>query len=313
MKTLSFTLLLFISASLYSQEPIKKDLMPMFDECTTPPATCKDAFAKIGTDCGSGSAKCSAEKLFKPIEQEIKDFDAEFLAQPKVGPESAAPGAPSANMTKEEKAEMKKKMKNMTKEERMQMAMEMSKNMPAGGGSTVVMDPPPIRAALDEWQKIYNETQKEFQRSSDILQEENKLVEEYKKSQSEIDTWQSEEISKLPQISSGEMSAPDPAKVKQVKLKAADKHIALADKRLKQIQSRWQAELDHAKARYTVFYQKLAAAGYAVDSKNFSTKKILSDAQLTILESIRHQVIQSRNAWEESASWQAMRKNIENQ
>ena len=307
------TTLLIVIGTFSAQTPIKKDLMKTLESIPSPPASVKDAFAKIGADCEDGSTECSAEKVFKPVEQETKEFEEQFEAQAKATLGSGVPGSPSATMTKEEKAEMKKKMKSMTKEEKMKMAMEMSKNMPAGGGSAVVPDPPPIRAALDEWQKVYNETQKEFQRSSDILQEENKLIEEYKKSQSEIDTWESDEISKLPRISSGEMDAPDPAKVKQVKLKAADKHIALADKRLRQIQSRWQTELGHVKARYTVFYQKLIAADYAVDSKNFSTKKVLSDAQLTVLESIRHQVKQSRNSWEESASWQAKRKNIENQ
>ena len=311
MKTVTILVALLIAIlTLPAQSPIKKDLMKTLESVPSPPTTVKDAFAKIGADCDDGSMNCSAEKLFKPVDQETREFETEFEAQAKATLGPAAPGSPSANMTKEEKAEMKKKMKSMTKEEKMKMAMEMSKNMPAGG-SAAVMDPPPIRAALDEWQKVYNETQKEFQRSSAILQEESKLVEEYEKSHSEIDTWETAEISKLPRISSGEMDAPDPAKVKEVKLKAADKHIALANKRLVQIQSRWREDLAHAKTKYTLFYQKLVAADYGVDSKNFSTKKVLSDAQLSILESVRHQVKQSRNAWEESVSWQARRVNIE--
>jgi hypothetical protein len=106
------------------------------------------------------------------------------------------------------------------------------------------------------------------------------------------------------------MSAPDPAKVKEVKLRSADKHIAVADKRLEQIRSRLRASVDHAKTRYSAFYQKLIAANYAADSKNFSSKKVLSDAQMMIFKDVAQQVDRSRKAWEESASWQLNREKI---
>lgn len=194
----------------------------------------------------------------------------------------------------------------------MKMAMEMMKSTQAGQPVTE-SDPPAVRAALDEWQKVYNTTQEEFEQSAARQKEEATLTQEYEKSHAEIDRSESEEIAKLPQISSGEMSAPDPAKVKEVKLKAADKHIALANKRLTQFVSRWRASFEHLKKRYTSFYQKLVAAQYASESKNFSTKKILSDAQMTILTAISGVMVQSKQAWEESAAWQARRKNVEQQ
>jgi hypothetical protein len=208
--------------------------------------------------------------------------------------------------------ELKKKLKNLSKEEKMKLAMEMMNSMSAGRPATET-DPAPVRAALDEWQKLSNDTQAEFQRSVAEQHEEVKSASEYEKSHSEIDTWEATEIAKLPQISSGEMSAPDPLKVKAVKLKSSDKHIAAANKRLEQIRSQWRASLDHINARYTAFNNKLVAAKYAADSKNFSSKKILADAQIIILNAIGRQIAQSRNAWEESASWQARRVSIENQ
>jgi hypothetical protein len=297
---------------LSAQVPVKKDLMPILKQIPPPPMTVQDAFAKVTTRDNSGSVLCSAEKLFQPIEQEVKEVEEEFKAQPKPGAGSAIPGLSPENAKKLDDPEMKKKMKTMSKEEKMKMAMEMMKSVPPG--STVPeIDPPLIRAALNEWQKIYNDTQNEFQRSAAEQQQEAALDEEYKKSHAKIDLWERAEIDKLPQISSGEMSAPDPAKVKVIKLESSEKHIAVANKRLEQIRSQWRASIDHAITKYTVFYQKLIAAEYAAASKNFSTKKVLADAQITILVYIGGQIKLSRNAWEESAAWHVRRRSIENQ
>jgi hypothetical protein len=309
---LTLVVLSTIVFTLSAQVPVKKDLMQMLEKIPQPPATVKDAFARVIINDKYGELKCSAEKLFNPIEQEVKGVEAEFAAQPKPGAGSVIPGLSPENAKKLDDPEMKKKMKTMSKEEKMKMAMEMMKSMPPGG-QVIEIESDSVRAALDEWQIVYNDTQNEFQRSVNEQQEEASLIEEYRKSHSVVDSSEAVEIAKLPQISSGEMSAPDPAKVKEVKLKSADKHIAIADKRLKLILPQWRASVDHAKARYTVFYQKLAAANYAVDSKNFSTKKVLADAQLTILVTIGRQIKQSRTAWEESASWQARRISIESQ
>jgi len=311
MKTVITLIVLSTMAfTLSAQVPVKKDLMQMLENIPPPPATVKDAFAKVVINNNYGELRCSAEKLFNPIEQEVKGVEAEFAAQPKPTAGSVIPGLSPENAKKLDDPEMKKKMKTMSKEEKMKMAMEMMKSMPPGGPVTEI-DSPSVRAAFDEWQKIYNDTQNEFQRSVNEQQEEAALIEEYRKSHSEVDSSEAADIAKLPQISSGEMSAPDPAKVKEVKLKSADKHIAIADKRLKKILPQWHASVDHAKTKYTVFCQKLAAANYAVDSKNYSTKKVLADAQLTILVTIGRLIKQSRTACEESASWQARRVSIE--
>lgn len=66
-------------------------------------------------------------------------------------------------------------------------------------------------------------------------------------------------------------------------------------------------------SRYGVFYQKLVAADYALDSKNFSTKKTLADAQMMLLTDINRLVKQSRNSYEESDQWMARRVEIEQQ
>ncbi len=298
--------------SLSAQVPVKKDLMQMLEKIPPPPSTVKDSYTKISINKGSGKVECSAEILFKSIEQDINGVIKEFEAQPKPDVSSVVPGISSEDAQKMNSPEMKKKMKKMSKEEKMKMAMEMMNSMSAGTPAAEA-DPPLVREAMDEWQKIYNGIQDEFQRSVSEQQEEVKAVEEYNKLHSEVDSWEAAEIAKLPQISTGEMSAADPIKVKAVKLKSADKHIAAANKRLEQIRAQWRQSADQAKAKYKAFYKKLMAANYAADSKNFSTKKILADAQISILKIIQHQTDLSRKAWEESASWQARRVNIENQ
>lgn len=158
---------------------------------------------------------------------------------------------------------------------------------------------------------LYAQTQEEFQRSVAMQQEDGLLMEEYRQAHAGLDSLQAMEISKLPQLSTGEMSYADPVLLKAVKLKYADKHIALADKRLAQAGTRWQAEVTRIKTRNGDFLKKLSACGYAAGAKNFSTKKILSDGQMTVMTAMMTQVELSRHAWEESAGWQGLKKKIE--
>lgn len=311
MRTLSVLLLVGIAVpSLTAQVPVKKDVMALFAKIPPPPASSKEAFAKGTITANGASMRCSHEKIFGDVEDAIKAIDTEFAQQGPGGTGAGVPGMSQENARKMNDPELKKKMKNMSKEERMKMAMEMSKSASVPGHQP---DPPAVRAALDAWQPIYNSTQQEYEKAGKDQQEEMKLQEEYTKEHGAIDAWESGEIAKLPRISSGETDAPDPAAVKAVKLKADDKHIAASDKRLKVIRSRWQASFDHAVAMYTAFYEKLVAADYASGSPNFSSKKVLADAQLRILENIRYHVKASRDAWEASAAWQARKATLQNQ
>jgi hypothetical protein len=312
MRTMTmFVSLALLASTLPAQVPVKKNLMLLIDQVPPPPASVKDAYAKTTRSKETGGLRCSADKVFESVDKEIKSVEAAYKAQ---GPDAAAAASGmSPDMVKKmQDPEMKKQMKKMSKEEKMKMAMEMM-NSGAVSQPVVVMDPPPIRAALDEWQKIYNSLQPEFVNAGAVVKEETRVQEEYEKGHAEINDGEKAEIEKLPQISSGEMSAPDPAQVKAVQLKAADRHIALANRRLEVIRSAWNAFAEKTKSRYGVFYQKLVAADYALDSKNFSTKKTLADAQMMVLKAIGRLVDQSRTAYEESAQWMAHRVEIEQQ
>jgi hypothetical protein len=312
MRTITmFVLLALLTSTLPAQVPVKKDLMKLIDQVPPPPASVKDAYAKTTRSKETGGLQCSADKIFESVDKETKSVEAAYKAQ---GPDAAAAvsGMSPDMMKKMQDPEMKKQMKKMSKEEKMKMAMEMM-NSGAMSQPVVVMDPPPIRAALDEWQKIYNNLQHEFVNAGAVVKEEMRIQEEYEKGHTDISDWEKTEIEKLPQISSGEMSAPDPAQVKVVQLKAADRHIALANRRLEVIRSAWNAFAEKTKSRYGLFYQKLMAADYALDSKNFSTKKTLTDAQMMVLKDLGRLASQSRTAYEESAQWMARRVEIEQQ
>lgn len=304
--TIMVVVLLF--CQLAAEELVKKDLMPFFDNVPPPPATAQEAFTKI-TINDDGASRFSAEKVYGALQKEVKEMEKVLAQQMKSASMAAAPPGAPAGM---QDPEMKKKMKQMSPEEKQKFAMEMMKSMPTGS-VTQQPESAAIQSALAEWQTINTSLSSEYQQAVEWQQEEIRIKEENEKAHAEIAKWQEAEIDKLPQISSGEMSAPDPAQVKIVKLKANDRHIAQADQNLKQIGELWKKISDHKKTLYTPFYQKLVAADYATGYKNFSTFKVLSDAQMMVIKDISHLIETSRNACEESAQWLGERQEIEKQ
>jgi len=292
---------------LTAQVPVKQDLIKMLEAVPAPPASSKDAFAKVAVADAEGNITCSAVKLFAIIDQQLKGFEDTYTMQAKAAmganPNGVPAGMPGAGMTEADA----NRIKSMTKEQKIAMAMAMAGTM----NQPVQMEPAPIKAAQEAWMMVYAQTQEEYQRGVALQQEEGALDNEYNLAHNKLDSLQAVEISKLPQLSSGEMSYADPVLLKAVKLKYAEKHIALADKRLVQILARWQAEVTRIKTRNADFLKKLTACGYAAGAKNFSTKKVLSDGQMTVFIALAAQVELSRHAWEESASWQGLKMRIE--
>jgi hypothetical protein len=298
--------LLMAASSLFGQGVVKKDLLEMMGRVPPPPVSVKEAFGKVAIAQG-GAGRWSAEKVYGAIEKEVKDVEAAIGERMKpVG--EVAPGV-SADMAKTmQDPEMRKKMKKMSREEKMNMAMEMMKS---AGKPAVESDPPAVRSVLEEWRKVQSHTVEEFQRGVEAQRREIGVREEGQKAHAEIDRLAQAEINKLPQISSGEMSAPDPAKVKAVKLRANEKHIALSEKQLREAGERWRASFAQTKGKFSEFYAKLMAADYASGTSAYPTIKVLSDAQLMFLKEIDALIALSRQATEESARWLAQRGEIE--
>jgi hypothetical protein len=306
------TLLLYLSTCsiLVAQTPVNFDVMKLLPRIPPPPATVKAAFASVTVEEGTGSTRCSAAKLFESVEEDLNKIEQMFKSQKPSTEGALPPGVSPEMMKKAQDPEFKKKMKSMSREEKMKMAMEM---MGSGtpGATVPLEEPPAVKSALDERMKLAAGETEEFQRRVKEQQEEGQAVADYSKGHADIGNWTSGEIDKLPSLSSGEMSYHDPAKMKAIRLKGADKHIALADRRLIQISKSWEAELKRVKARFSLFSEKLVAANFAAEAKNFSTKKLLADQQIIVAERVAALAKISRAAFEEAASWQAIRTKIE--
>lgn len=300
-------LLILAATQLLAQMPVKQDLIKLLGIVPAPPASSQDAFAKVAITDAEGNITYSAAKLFAATDQQIKGFEDTYTEQAKAAMAGMPGNMPGGSTMTEADA---KKIQSMTKEQKIAMAMAMAGSMP-GGGTAAQMEPPLVKAAQEAWMVLYSQTQEEFQRGAAMQQEELQLGMDYDRAHAELDSLQTIEISKLPLLSTGEMSYRDPVLLKAVKLKFVDKHIAVADKRLVQIGTRWQAEVNRIKTRNADFLKKLQACDYAAGAKNPSTKKILSDGQMTVFKAIAIQMELSRHAWEESASWQGLKKQIE--
>jgi hypothetical protein len=311
MKTLGILVMPLLACSiLLAQTPVKFDLMKVLANIPAPPATVKDAFARVLTEESDGVIKCSAARLFAGVESDLSKVDEMYKSQPKPDASTVVPGMSPEMAQKAQDPEFKKRMKKMSKEEKMKMAMEM---MGSGTPAAPVLEiePPAVESAKAERMKLNMDELKEFQQAADEQQKETQQAIEDGKAHTAIDAWTEAEIEKLPLLSSGEMSYRDPANVKAIRLKGADKHIALADMQIPRMAKTWQDAVMHLKTRFTPFYAKLIAADYASEAKNYSTKKILADAQIAVFTRVGALAKQSRNIHEEAASWLAARKNIE--
>jgi hypothetical protein len=302
---------LLLCVPLLAQVPVRHNIIKILDEVPAPPPTAKEAYGSLTVDETAQPPTVTGQTLFAPVETQLKAAEDAYKAQEATVKNAVPPGMTPDMARMAQDPEFKKKMKSMSKEERMKLAMSMMGSAPAPGTSVVKPEPPEIQAAFAEWQKLNADIQAEFNRAVTAQNAANAETEADAKAHDEIDAWAAAEIARLPQISSGEMSAPDPALAKAVLLRAADKHIALADKRLTALTKVWTAQRNHVRSRYGAFYAKLIFADYAAGSPNPSTQKILSDGQMTVLKEVTGVVQLARDAYESAARWIAHRRAIE--
>lgn len=301
----------FFLVSASGQVPVKHNIIKVLDEIPAPPSTAREAYGRLTVDESARPPAVSGQALFAPVESQLKAAEDAYKAQEPAVRNAVPPGMSPDMARMAQDPEFKKKMKSMSKEERMKLAMSMMSSAPAPGTSVLKPEPPEVQAAFVEWQKLTGDIQAEFNRGVAAQNAATAAAEADAKAHDEISAWEAASIDKLPQISSGEMSAPDPMKVKAVRLQAADKHIALADKRLATLKKEWPVERDRVRSRYGSFYAKLIAADYAAASPNPSTQKILSDGQMTVLKEVAVVVKHARDAYESAASWIAHRRTVE--
>lgn len=309
MKVLTPLLVLAVFVSpIFAQIPVKHDVLKVLGDIPTPPASAAEAFTRVTVDMSASSPVVSAAALFATAESALKAAEDAYKSQEATVKNAMPPGVNPDMARMAQDPEFKKKMKSMSKEERMKLAMSM---MSAGGTTALKPDPPEVQAALAEWQKLATDMQAEFDRGVALQKTLTTLAQTDEQSHAAIRQWEEGAIAKLPRISSGEMDAPDPAKVKIVRLQTADKHIAAASQHLVALSKEWTAWRDHVRSRYAAFSGKLIAADYAAASPNFSSQKILSDGQMAMLKDVASLGRLSRDAFESAASWVARKRAIE--
>ncbi len=307
--TAGLALACLTATPLCAQSPVRQDILKILGEIPAPPATPQAAYDQVTVDLAKSPAAISAAKLFAGVEGQFKAAEDAYNAQEPSAAAAVPPGMPQDMARLASDPEFRKKMKSMSKEEKARMAMAMAGS--AGGAPAVSPEPPAVQAAFNEWQQVSLDTQAEFERGVKRQQAAVAADEADRKAHDEITEWERAAIKALPQISSGEMSAPDPKAVKEVRLKAADKHLAVAQQRLDAFAKAWPGVRDHVQARYGAFHAKLVACDYAAASTNFSTRKILSDGQMTLMKEIQADAQQVRAEYEAAARWVAHRKAVE--
>lgn len=314
MKTFVIVLLACsVGTCVCAQSPVKHDLLKLLDEIPMPPSTPGDAFDRITIDLDATPPVISAAELFAGVEGPLKSAEDDYKAQEPSLATSVPPGMGQDMAKLAADPEFRKKMKSMSKEERARMAMAMAGSASAGGAPAVSPEPPAVQAAMAEWQKLSMDMQAEFDRGVERQKAAVAAAEADRKAHQEVEAWESAAIAALPQISSGDSSAPDPVAVKSVRLEAADRHLEIAGNRLKAFGEMWPQARDHVQDRYRAFHDKLVDCDYASASPNFSTRKILSDGQMILLKEIAGDARMVRDEFEAAAGWVAHRKAVEAQ
>jgi len=298
-------LVLALACTAYAQKPVRADLVPLFDRIAPPPSSAKEAYGKA--DCDPlVQGKCSADKFFRTIDDSLSVITSRMNAQ--FDKNAPPPGVPKDMADRANDKEFQKKMRNMSKEEKMKIAIEMAKNMQT---PAVVAEKPEVNEAFREAGQLNQTIGMEFQTGQPKVKETLEHQQTVEKSHADIDAWFAAESKKVPQLSTGEMSYPEPKAYRALELKTIDKHIAVVDGELKKISSDWRQGLADAKKKFTPFETKLARIHYGEDARNPSTQTILANAQRLILESLAKMTGRSKSAYVDAATWYAKKVTLE--
>ncbi len=303
------TLMLACAGPSFAQKPVHVVLVPVFDHIMPPPATAKDAYGRIDCTAFERGGKCSAEKMFKSVDDTLAA--ATNLLNAQIDKNAPPPGMTKDMAAKMNDKDFQKKMKNMSNEEKMKMAMEMSKNS-SMQPQMYTVETPAVQEAVNEASTIVQKAGTEISTLGPRIQAEAKRKEALEKNHAAIDQWSQDEEKKIPQLSTGEMSYPEPKAFKALQLKTIDKHIALVDDELKTIASEWRKDRDAMKATYGPFETKMAKIHFGADAKNPASQVQLANTQRGLIETLAKLSARSQSAFEDAAAWYAKKLTIEN-
>jgi hypothetical protein len=306
-----FSCILFVLISfttLKAQKPIKTDLLPFFENVAAPPATSKEAYEKICLDKDEqGNPICKSEMLNKSLSEKLEMYTKEIAAS---SLQDNMPTQDQMDMAKQmQDPKMQEKIKNMSQEEKMKWAMELAKgNMPKATTET-----PYVVKAFKDAGDLNQAYSNDIQKAGTNYQADIENQKILDKKHNEIEEWEKTEISKLPDISTGEMSYKDPKLVKSIRIKAANKHIEVMDEELKKVDNDWASLRTKLKTRCTPFNESLAKCKYGDDAKTKGFVKSFANAQQLIINYIVELITRSQKAYEDSSKFYAVKVNIENE
>ncbi|MGA9118284.1 MAG: hypothetical protein WB699_02860 [Bacteroidota bacterium] len=281
--------------ALHSQEMLKVNILQYYDQVPPPPATAKEAYARCRLAADSNGVELgSSYKNIEDTEKELEHKIQSLLMQLQ---------QPMTDKVKNmDQNEIQKKMKGMSQDEKIKYAMELSKQMglgqkPLTSESRKVNDAMAEEAALngrvgEEIQGLGAQIQAQAQRDAKVTRK-----------HEEIEKWENDEEQKLPQISYGEMSAPEPKAYRDLRLRAADKHIAVANEALKNASDDFRGVLTTGMKNYQPYEEKLAAVNFGEDAKNTESKRVLVNGQSFMLQTLGKLIGISKAATTEAARW----------
>ncbi len=247
---------------------------------------------------------CSAEILFKEL---TDNCEAKLTA-------INTPDRTNNDMMKKmQDPEFQKKLQNMSDEEKMKFGMEMAKQYQSQK-SSYVPETESVTAALEECNKIDERTAQDLQNVNQLVEKQVAIQKKFEERQQKINDWLQKEIEKLPLIKTQvDLARPDPDKVKQLQLQAADKHIAVENEYLKIIDQNWNAQITKDVKDFSKFENLLVKTQYGDDARNAADRHVLASHQSMILNRVLEAASKSKDAYEAAAIYIAEKINLQKQ
>ncbi|OQY70622.1 MAG: hypothetical protein B6D44_15465 [Ignavibacteriales bacterium UTCHB2] len=283
------TIIVLGSSFILAQRPVKEDFIPYFSQILPPPQNCLEAFNKMKCTVDN----CNADNLFDALIKKCDDKNAEITA----------PTGSVGDMMKElQDPEFQKKLDKMSDEEKTAWAMKISQQYQPQS-THFVPEPENVNDALDECSNIDDRISQDLENLNQLSSKNAEFIKKYDDMHLKIDNKLKKELEKVPMVTKGEVSFPNPEIVKSLKLAAADEHIAVENEYLKAEDENWKKELQDSRNNLTKFENLLAKTHYGDDAKNEISKQTLASHQSMIVSSVISLAKKSKYIFENAAKY----------
>jgi len=289
--------LIILSAAALCQQPVKINLLEVFDKVPAPPKTVKEAYDKCGCATPNRTGDCTADSLFKGL--------MDYLAKVQMDISTPSTGTQGDLMRKMQDPAFQEKMKTMSEDEKMKLAMQIQAENAAMVSGPMKPEPQAVIAVMIQLGTLNETNGRSMQNLSSEVQAEAKHKQEVEAKQNSVDEWETAEIKKLPIINQGGESGgePDPKAVYSVKMNAFKKHFAIVEEDLARTGKSWEEQRVKSKQLFSPYEQGLEKIHYGDDAKNKMTKTNLSSGQTLMIGSIRNLIGVSQTAYNDAAGW----------